>query len=87
MLQVRDIVNKVLEQARMGRLIGANMDAKALLFASNPELAKRMRAMVEAGGEGVDRLRFVLLTSQVRDTFMRCFASSMVMRQRLRGSC
>eukprot|EP00897_Mesotaenium_endlicherianum_P010531 jgi/Mesen1/9506/ME000637S08955 len=65
LLLVRAEANKVLEVARTGKLIGANLDAKVYLHTSDAGLAEQLRGMAGCG-EGVDRLRSVLLTSQVR---------------------
>eukprot|EP00271_Cylindrocystis_brebissonii_P017869 TRINITY_DN4844_c0_g1_i1.p1 TRINITY_DN4844_c0_g1~~TRINITY_DN4844_c0_g1_i1.p1 ORF type:complete len:1233 (-),score=240.75 TRINITY_DN4844_c0_g1_i1:598-4296(-) len=67
LLQIRTEANKVCEQARVGKLIGANLDAKAYLQCSDPELGRSLAALAgEAGKEGsIDHLRYVLLTSQV----------------------
>ena len=65
LLAVRAEVNKVVEAARVGKLVGANMDAKVYLHTTDAELAERLRPMGGSSGEGVDRLRYILLASQV----------------------
>lgn len=64
-LQVRGEANKVLEQARTGRLIGANMDAKAYIYVSDEALSARFSKLSGGIGDGIDQLRSILLTSQV----------------------
>lgn len=64
LLQVRAEVNKVLEQARGGKLIGGNLDAKAYLYTGSRTLQEQLRPMAGTG-EGVDLLRYIFITSQV----------------------
>ncbi|CAM6086341.1 unnamed protein product [Calypogeia fissa] len=64
LLQVRGEVNKVLESARTGKLIGASLDAKVYISATNPELHQGLQALSGSQG-GVDNLSRVFLTSQV----------------------
>jgi isoleucyl-tRNA synthetase len=40
---IRTEVNKVLEQARAEKMIGSSLDAKVLLYASDPELRQRLQ--------------------------------------------
>ncbi|NBD33207.1 MAG: isoleucine--tRNA ligase [Cyanobacteria bacterium] len=67
--QVRGEVNKVLEQARTEKLIGASLEAKILLYVSDSGLREQLRAMnpSETVGDGlhVDELRYLFLASQV----------------------
>ena len=65
LLAVRAEVNKVVEAARVGKLVGANMDAKVYLHTLDAEVADGLRPMGGSSGEGVDRLRYILLASQV----------------------
>ncbi len=55
--EVRAEVNKVMEQARNGKAIGASLEAKVLLQASDPDLAAILRA------QG-DDLRYLFIASQ-----------------------
>ncbi len=67
--QIRAEVNKVLEQARTEKLIGASLEAKILLYVSDSGLREQLRAMnpSETVGDGlhVDELRYLFLASQV----------------------
>ena len=67
--EVRGEVNKVLEQARTEKLIGASLEAKILLYVSDETLREKLREMNprETIGEGlhVDELRYLFLASQV----------------------
>ncbi len=56
---VRDQVNRVLESARTAKLIGASLEAKALLWVSDPAL----RSDLESVGPG---LRYLFITSQAQ---------------------
>ncbi len=56
LLQVRDEVNKALEQGRRDKLIGGALEAEVTLFAD--------AALTEALAKLGDELRFVLLTSK-----------------------
>ena len=70
---LRDDVNKMLEQARNDKLIGASLEAAAYLYAPNEESRKILEGLV--GDEhlvtppvktnGVDELRTVLMLSQI----------------------
>ena len=61
--QIRNEVNKVLEQARMEKTIGSSLEAKVLLYTSNPELQKLLNKWDVANG--VDELRYLFITSHV----------------------
>lgn len=67
--QVRSEVNKVLEQARTEKLIGASLEAKILLYVPDTRLREQLSQMnpTNTVGEGlhVDELRYLFLTSQV----------------------
>jgi isoleucyl-tRNA synthetase len=66
--QIRNDVNKVMEQARSGKAIGASLDAKVLLYVSDGELQKRLDSLNPAdslSGNRVDELRYLFLASQV----------------------
>ncbi len=68
LLQIRQDVNKVLEQARTDKLIGSSLDAKVLLSVADADLAKALAQMnpVQSDiGTGVDELRYLFLASQV----------------------
>lgn len=61
--QIRNEVNKVLEQARMEKTIGSSLEAKVLLYTSNPKLQKLLNKWGVANG--VDELRYLFITSHV----------------------
>lgn len=57
-------MNKVLEVARTGKLIGSSLEAKVYLHTSNDGLASRLREMCEADNDA-DTLNRIFITSQV----------------------
>lgn len=66
--QIRNEVNKVMELARNGKLIGASLEAKVLLYVSDGELRKRLNSINPSdslSGNRVDELRYLFLASQV----------------------
>ncbi|MEM1278965.1 MAG: isoleucine--tRNA ligase [Cyanobacteria bacterium P01_H01_bin.152] len=71
--QLRDVrqeVNKVLEQARSEKAIGSSLEAKALLYLADTGLHRTLDAMnpTDASAPGsvhVDELRYLFLVSQV----------------------
>jgi isoleucyl-tRNA synthetase len=63
--QLRTDVNKVLEQARIEKLIGSSLEAKALIHISHKQLGDAIKAFNPVNGNGIDELRYLLLTSQV----------------------
>lgn len=67
--QLRTEVNKVLEQARTEKLIGASLEAKILLYVPDTDFRERLAKMnpSETLGDGlhVDELRYLFLASQV----------------------
>ncbi|MFN6525534.1 isoleucine--tRNA ligase [Nostoc sp. ChiSLP03a] len=63
--QLRTDVNKVLEQARIEKLIGSSLEAKALIHIPNKQLGDAIKAFNPVKGNGIDELRYLLLTSQV----------------------
>ncbi|MBW4646327.1 MAG: isoleucine--tRNA ligase [Goleter apudmare HA4340-LM2] len=63
--QLRTDVNKVLEQARIEKLIGSSLEAKALIHIPHKQLGDAIKAFNPAKGNGIDELRYLLLTSQV----------------------
>lgn len=65
---IRSEVNKVLEQARTQKAIGASLEAKLLLYVADPDLRQTLAAFNPAdtlSGNQVDQLRYLFLTSQV----------------------
>jgi isoleucyl-tRNA synthetase len=63
--QLRTDVNKVLEQARIEKLIGSSLEAKALIHIPHKQLGDAIKAFNPVNGNGIDELRYLLLTSQV----------------------
>jgi len=63
--QLRTDVNKVLEQARIEKLIGSSLEAKALIYVPHKQLGDAIKALNPVKGNGIDELRYLLLTSQV----------------------
>ncbi|KAJ6430920.1 hypothetical protein OIU84_018431 [Salix udensis] len=62
-LQMRTEVNKVLEVARTGKLIGSSLEAKVYLHTSDASLASRLHEMCTASNEA-DALHRIFITSQ-----------------------
>lgn len=66
---IRTEVNKVMEQARTEKMIGASLDAKVLLYVSDVELRQQLQNLnptdIYSDGNNVDDLRYLLLASQV----------------------
>lgn len=63
LLELRTEVNKVLEVARGGKLIGSSLEAKVFLYASDSNLASRLQEMCEANNDA-DTLHRIFITSQ-----------------------
>ncbi|MGR3275730.1 isoleucine--tRNA ligase [Acaryochloris marina NIES-2412] len=66
--EIRQEVNKVMEQARVEKEIGSSLESKVLLYVSNTDLRQQLVAMNPVTGEGsndVDELRYLFLASQV----------------------
>lgn len=63
-LELRTEVNKVLEVARGGKLIGSSLEAKVYLHVSDASLASRLHEMCSASNDA-DALNRIFLTSQV----------------------
>jgi isoleucyl-tRNA synthetase len=66
---IRTEVNKVMEQARTEKMIGASLDAKVLLYVPDVELRQQLQALNPtdslSDGNHVDEVRYLLLASQV----------------------
>ncbi|MBD2490916.1 isoleucine--tRNA ligase [Aulosira sp. FACHB-615] len=62
---LRTDVNKVLEQARIEKMIGSSLEAKALIHIPHKQLGDAIKAFNPTKGNGIDELRYLLLTSQV----------------------
>ena len=65
---IRNEVNKVMEQARVEKAIGSSLEAKVLLYVEDGDLRERLTAFNPQDsleGNPVDALRYLLLASQV----------------------
>jgi isoleucyl-tRNA synthetase len=65
---IRTEVNKVMEQARTQKMIGASLDGKVLLSVADSQLRKHLQALNpqdSLSGDRVDELRYLFLASQV----------------------
>lgn len=56
---------QVLEKARVGRLLGAALEARILLFVGDAGLRQRLAAL-DSAANGADPLRYAFIVSQVR---------------------
>ena len=66
--QIRNEVNKVLEQARAEKAIGSSLEAKVLLYVPDQELKQRLQALNQSSTpqtSNVDELRYLFIASQV----------------------
>ncbi|KAM3224551.1 hypothetical protein ACQJBY_057749 [Aegilops geniculata] len=63
-LELRSEVNKILENARTGKLIGASLDAKVYLHAENPDTVSKLKELASATNDA-DALHRLFITSQV----------------------
>lgn len=69
-VQLRTEVNKVLETARTGKLIGSSLDAKIYLYVADAGFNSRLHRMSEALNEA-DTLHRIFITSQVFLIFLQ----------------
>jgi isoleucyl-tRNA synthetase len=66
--QLRNEVNKVMEQARSEKAIGSSLDSKVLLYVSDAELRQKLETFNSSdtlSDNYVDELRYLFLASQV----------------------
>ncbi|CAA6664773.1 unnamed protein product [Spirodela intermedia] len=63
-LELRSEVNKVLETARVGKLIGSSLEARVHLYTEDAAMASRLRELCEAKNDA-DALTRIFITSQV----------------------
>ncbi|MQL95778.1 hypothetical protein Taro_028443, partial [Colocasia esculenta] len=63
-LELRGEVNKVLEDARIGKLIGSSLEAKVYLHTADASAASRLQELCEAKNDA-DALHRIFITSQV----------------------
>ncbi|NET07236.1 MAG: isoleucine--tRNA ligase [Symploca sp. SIO2B6] len=65
---IRTEVNKVMEQARVEKMIGSSLEAKVLLYVPDIDLRRQLQALNREdslSGNRVDELRYLFLASQV----------------------
>jgi isoleucyl-tRNA synthetase len=63
--QLRTDVNKVLEQARVEKMIGSSLEAKAVIYIKDDNSRNAIATLNPEVGNGIDELRYLFLTSQV----------------------
>ncbi|WP_414753410.1 isoleucine--tRNA ligase [Anabaena sp. CCY 9910] len=63
--QLRTDVNKVLEQARVEKMIGSSLEAKAVIYIKDANSRNAIATLNPEVGNSVDELRYLFLTSQV----------------------
>lgn len=68
-------MNKVLENARAGKLIGSSLEAKVYLRTSDGVVTSRLQELCMSGNEA-DALHRIFITSQVTDFFRMPFVST-----------
>jgi len=62
---LRNDVNKVLEQARIDKQIGSSLEAKILLYVGDEKFKASIDCLNPEKGKVVDELRYLFITSQV----------------------
>ncbi|WP_017317338.1 isoleucine--tRNA ligase [Mastigocladopsis repens] len=62
--QMRTEVNKVLEEARVNKMIGSSLEAKVLLYVEDEQLRSSVKSLNDSQN-GIDELRYLFITSQV----------------------
>jgi len=62
---LRDVANKALEEARNEKAIGASLEAKLYIHTDDPVLSAAVGKLEVGAANGVDDLRYILLTSGV----------------------
>ncbi len=78
--QVRQDVNKVLEEARSAKEIGSSLEAKVQLFVTDPTLQQTLTRLNPPLGQennGIDELRYLFLASRVELLDSPNFAESL----------
>ncbi|RLM80431.1 isoleucine--tRNA ligase, chloroplastic/mitochondrial [Panicum miliaceum] len=63
-LELRSEVNKILENARTGKLIGSSLDAKVYIHAESSDTALKLKELSSASNDA-DALHHLFITSQV----------------------
>jgi isoleucyl-tRNA synthetase len=64
--EIRTDVNRVLEQARVEKMIGSSLEAKVLLYIANEQLRASVKSLDTTSNNGVDQLRYLFITSQAQ---------------------
>lgn len=77
MYQLRTEVNKVLEAARTGKLIGPNLEAKVYLHTNDTYMHSKLQAM-SSSKHDADRLHRIFVTSQVIVKIVECLFALLV---------
>jgi hypothetical protein len=67
-MQLRSEVNKILENARTGKLIGSSLDAKVYLHTESSDTVLKLKELSSASNDA-DTLHRLFITSQVRHAF------------------
>jgi len=67
-MQLRSEVNKILENARTGKLIGSSLDAKVYLHTESSDTVLKLKELSSASNDA-DALHRLFITSQVRHAF------------------
>ncbi|MDM9379989.1 isoleucine--tRNA ligase [Chlorogloeopsis sp. ULAP01] len=62
--EIRTDVNRVLEQARVEKMIGSSLEAKVLLYIANEQLRTFVKTLDSTSNNGIDKLRYLFITSQ-----------------------
>ena len=63
-LGIRSEVNQLLEKSRAAKALGASLEAKVLLYVSDPTVRSALQAL-QASTNGQDALRYAFITSHV----------------------
>ena len=63
--ELRNEVNKVMEQARVAKMVGSSLDAKVILFPGDESVRTILESYLVDKTYGVDELRYVFLASEV----------------------
>ena len=63
-------MNKILESARTGKLIGASLDAKVYLYAENADTVSKLKELASATNDA-DALHRIFITSQVEPSYFQ----------------
>ncbi|MFQ4144307.1 isoleucine--tRNA ligase [Chlorogloeopsis sp. ULAP02] len=62
--EIRTDVNRVLEQARVEKMIGSSLEARVLLYIANEHLRASVKSLDSTSDNGIDKLRYLFITSQ-----------------------